>query len=247
MDAASAFFDRRSNSWNVDSLVNFNHLNTRVQLHLRKVYSTLCVAILVAAVGVYAHILTHLGGLLTTFGFIGVTMWLLSTPPYEDGKRYKLLMGAAFLEGASLGTLIEYVINQDPSIAVTALLGTMAIFASFSGAAVFAKRREYLFLGGILSSLVSTMLMLRFGSYIFGGSSAMFNVELYGGLLLFVGYVLFDTQLIIERADKGDEDYIKHSLDLFMDFVSIFVRVLIILSKNSSQKTREERKKRGSS
>lgn len=172
-------------------------------------------------------------------------MWLLATPPYEEGKRYRLLMGAAFLEGLSIGTLVEYVVNQDPGIAVTALLGTVAIFASFSGAAVFSKRREYLFLGGILSSLVSTMLMLRFGSYIFGGSAAMFNVELYGGLLLFVGYVLFDTQLIIERADKGDEDYIKHSLDLFMDFVSIFVRVLIILSKNS--KTRQERKKRESS
>jgi hypothetical protein len=63
------------------------------------------------------------------------------------------------------------------SILVTALLGTVAIFACFSGAAVFAKRREYLFLGAILSSLVSTMLTLRFGSYIFGGAAATFNVE----------------------------------------------------------------------
>jgi FtsH-binding integral membrane protein len=246
MDAAAAFFEARSKSWNVDSLFNFNHLNRRVQLHLQKVYTTLCVAVLVAALGVYAHMLTHLGGLLTTMGFLGCTMWLMSTPSYEEGKRYKILMGAAFLEGASFGTLIEFVLNYDPSIVVTALLGSVAIFACFSGAAVFAKRREFLFLGAILSSVVSTMLMLQFGSYIFGGSSAMFNVELYGGLLLFVGYVLFDTQLIIERADKGDEDYIKHSLDLFMDFVSIFVRILIILSKNSSEKTREERKKRRS-
>lgn len=248
MDAAASFFDGRSKAWNVNSLMNFSHLNTRVQLHLQKVYTTLCVALLVAAVGVYAHILTHLGGILSTFAFLGVTMWLLSTPPYEERKRLTLLMAAAFLEGASLGTLIEHVINQDPGIVVTALLGTVTIFACFSGASIFAKRREYLFLGGILSSALSTLLMLRFGSYIFGGASAMFNLELYGGLLIFIGYVLFDTQLIIERADKGDNDYIKHSLDLFMDFVSIFVRILIILSKNSSEKeAREERKKKARS
>lgn len=242
MDAAQAFFDGRSKAWNVHSLMNFDHLSTRVQLHLRKVYSTLCVALLVSAVGVYAHILTHLGGLLTSLAFVGVTMWLVSTPSFEEGKRWNLLMAAAFLEGASVGTLIEQVLDRDPSIAVTALLGTVAIFACFSGAAVFAKRREYLFLGGLLSSLVSTMLMLRFGSLIFGGYSTTFNVELYGGLLIFLGYVLFDTQLIIERADKGDTDYVKHSLDLFMDFASIFVRILIILLKND--KSREERRKR---
>jgi hypothetical protein len=31
-----------------------------------------------------------------------------------QGKRYKILMGAAFLEGASFGTLIEQVLDFDP-------------------------------------------------------------------------------------------------------------------------------------
>lgn len=35
--------------------------------------------------------------------------------------------------------------------------------------------------------------------------------------------------MIIERADHGDRDYVKHSLDLFVDFVDIFVRLLVIL------------------
>ncbi|BBN09766.1 Bax inhibitor 1 [Marchantia polymorpha subsp. ruderalis] len=246
MEAASSFFESRSRGWNVNSLMNFSHLNSRVQLHLRKVYTTLCLSLLVASLGVYAHMLVNLGGFLTSMAFIGCVMWLMSVPSYEEGKRWKILMGASFLEGLSIGPLIDLCNNlfPDSGLVLTAFLGTIAIFASFSGAALFAKRREYLFLGGILSSAVSAMLTLRFCSYFFGGASAMFNLELYGGLLVFVGYVLFDTQLIIERADKGDDDYIQHTLDLFMDFVSIFVRILVILTKNAGEKSRKEESRR---
>jgi hypothetical protein len=71
-------------------------------------------------------------------------------------------------------------------------------------------------------------------------------MQLYGGLLLFVGYVLFDTQVIIERAERGDFDYIKHALDLFVDFAAIFVRILVILTKNSNERQRRDERRRKS-
>ncbi len=58
----------------------------------------------------------------------------------------------------------------------------------------------------------------------------LLQIELYGGLLLFCGFVLFDTQLIVEKCERGDTDYIWHSLDLFLDFINIFRRLLIILA-----------------
>ena len=33
---------------------------------------------------------------------------------------------------------------------------------------------------------------------------------------MFCGYVVFDTQMIIEKASSGDKDVLKHTLDLFM-------------------------------
>jgi FtsH-binding integral membrane protein len=56
-----------------------------------------------------------------------------------------------------------------------------------------------------------------------------YYLQLYFGLLVFLGYMVFDTQEIIERAHHGDMDYIKHALTLFTDFVAVLVRVLVIM------------------
>lgn len=50
------------------------------------------------------------------------------------------------------------------------------------------------------------------------------------------------VQMIVEKAELGDTDHIKHALDLFVDFVAIFVRLLVIMLQNAEK--REE--KRGS-
>lgn len=49
------------------------------------------------------------------------------------------------------------------------------------------------------------------------------------GLVLFLGYIIFDTQMIIENAHRGDLNYVNHALELFTDFVAVFVRILIIM------------------
>lgn len=128
------------------------------------------------------------------------------------------------------------------SIVVSAVVGCALAFGCFSGAAMLGRRREYLYLAGLLSSGFSILLWLHFASSIFGGSMALFKFELYFGLLLVVGYIVVDTQTIIEKAHLGDLDYVNHALTLFSDFVALFVRILIIMLKNASEK--EERKKK---
>lgn len=58
-----------------------------------------------------------------------------------------------------------------------------------------------------------------------------FQGYLYLGLALMSGFVLYDTQLIMEKRRAGDKDFIAHSVDLFVDFVGVFRRLLIILAQ----------------
>ncbi|PON64620.1 Bax inhibitor 1-related [Parasponia andersonii] len=247
MDALASFFDFQTgsaNRWSYDSLKNFRQISPVVQAHLKQVYLTLCCTLVASAVGAYLHVLWNIGGLLTTLASIGCIVWVLSTPPYEEQKRVAILMAAAVFEGASVGPLIDLAIQIDPSILVSAFVGTALAFACFSAAAMLARRREYLYLGGLLSSGLSMLLWLHFASSLFGGSTAIFKFELYFGLLVFVGYMVVDTQDIIEKAHMGDMDYIKHALTLFTDFVAVFVRILIIMLKNASEKNERKKKRR---
>ncbi|NXH40418.1 BI1 inhibitor, partial [Dicaeum eximium] len=144
-----------------------------------------------------------------------------------------------------------------PSIIPTAFLGTATIFACFSLSALYARRRSYLYLGGFLLSGLTLMLLSSLINA-FVRSTWLFTVSplppaedrqtgdtsrglspphgtlppqanLYVALMIMCGFVLFDTQLIIEKAESGDKDYIWHCVDLFLDFVNIFRELLMIL------------------
>lgn len=233
-------------SWDYNALKNLRKISPAVQNHLKRVYLSLSCALVAAAIGVYLHLLWNIGGFLTGLACIGSVIGLLSVPTYSnnEGKRATLLLAAAAFKGATLGPLIDAVIDIDSSILVSALVGTSIAFACFSAAAITARRREFIFLGGVLGSGVSILMWLQLAAAIFGGSSAIYSFEIYFGLLVFLGYIIYDTQMIIEKADHGDYDYLKHSLDLFIDFVAVFVRLLVIMAKNADSKSREGKKKR---
>ncbi|GJN29978.1 hypothetical protein PR202_gb18249 [Eleusine coracana subsp. coracana] len=244
LDAQSQRRRRRTSSF--ESLKRLGHISPAVQSHLKHASvldPVLCAGLLRArrlpSRPPQRRRRPHLGCMVSIAG-------LLALPAAESQQRnrFALLMSAAFLQGASIGPLAQLALHLDPRILVTAFIGTAIAFACFSAAAILAKRREYLYLGALLSSGLSILVWLQFAASIFGHSSSTFMFELYFGLLVFLGYMVFDTQEIIERAHHGDMDYIMHALTLFTDFVAVFVRVLIIMMKNASEKSEDERKRK---
>ncbi|KAJ8258224.1 hypothetical protein GJAV_G00194540 [Gymnothorax javanicus] len=234
-------FDRNIN---FDALLKFSQISSSTQQHLKNVYASLSICMLVAAAGSYVHVVTRLfqGGFLSLLGSLGMMAWLAMTPHNRETEKRRLgiLAGFAFFTGVGLGPAMDYVISINPSIIVTAFLATSVIFVCFTLSALYARRRAYLFLGGALMSALSILLLVSLLN-MFVGSMMLFKAHLYLGLAVMCGFVLFDTQLIIEKAEAGDKDYIWHCVDLFLDFVTIFRKIMMILAMNEKDKKKEKK------
>lgn len=230
-------FNRRQ--YNSKTLLSFNHIEKPVQKHLKNVYSTLCIGLLAAALGGYIHIYTSLmkAGFLTLIGSIGFMLAIMFTEhrPSTIPKRLGFFIGMATCTGLGLGPLAEAVMQIDPSIVPTAFLGTSVIFACFTLSALTTRDRSYLYLGGILLSTLS-VLMLTSIINIFVRSQFLFTAELYIGLAVFCAFILYDTQLVIEKRRLGDEDFVWHAVDLFVDFIEVFRHLMIILGRKSEKR-----------
>jgi len=225
--------------WN--ALGKTSSITPQIQQHLMNVYSTLTLGVLLAALGAITFLKTHVGGSLTFISGILLIFWLAMTPKHEVSKRLAIFSGFCFMQGMSIGPLIDAVLEINPAIITSAFMGTTLIFFCFSASAYLAERRSFLYLGGFLSTALTLLCFASFASLFFP-SLFLFNIQLYVGLLVFCGFIIFDTQLIIEKAARGSKDFVSDSLELFLDFVNVFVRLLIILSKmNGGSKKKNNR------
>merc|ERR1719277_7229 len=220
-------------------LLKFDNLEKPVQRHLKQVYGCLAGCMLLAAAGAYVYMAIIKFGLLTLIGSLGCMLALHMTPHNAAYLKMRLacLAGFGFFSGMSLGPALDLAVRVDPSVIPTAFLGTSVIFICFSLASLLSNERKFLYLGGFLMSGLSWMLMLGFMN-IFFRSQMIFQVNLYAGLVIMCGFVLYDTQLIVEKKRRGDDDYVWHCVDLFVDFINIFRRLLIILSQKEENKKR---------
>lgn len=217
-----------------------NELTPRIVNHLGKVYTTLIIGLLIAAAGIVFDLYTWTGGMLSAIAGVGIMFWMAATDPVEVAKRQAMFAGFCFLQGMSLGKLVGVILYVDPSILVTALLGTTTVFLCFTVATLLAKRRSMVYLGGFIGTAVS---WLFFSSLLnlFLQSPVIYNLQLYLGLAIFCCYVMFDTELIIAKARAGSTDYLWHAMELLIDFVGIFVRLAILLLGKKRRSDRERR------
>ncbi|CAG8603589.1 4690_t:CDS:2 [Dentiscutata erythropus] len=232
-----------------DAFKHVQDLSKPVQQHLLKVYLTLSSVCFVTAAGAFVHT-NHLflfgGGLLSFLVGLGSLIGIMSTPDTPQNKtlRYGLLYNFAFMEGLSIGPLVELtlMIPNCDHVVINACALTFLIFGCFSLASILSNKRTYIYLGGILGSAISMLFWMSFINA-FVGSLALYSAELYIGLAIFCLYVIYDTQLIIYRASQlGSRDVVSHTLDLFIDLVGIFTRLVVLMTESEGNANRRKRK-----
>merc|ERR1719376_1654407 len=235
-----AFF--QSPQIEMKKLMSLSHIPMSTQNHLKKVYACMTVGLLFSAAGALTNLKYHFIGQSSFFSFIvilGASLYLGSVPHTDKNlvKRLSVLFGLAFFMGMSTAPLIEFAMFIDPSIVVTAFTGTCLIIACFTVSALLAKRRSYLYLGGILSSL--SLVLLISTLFMRHPSLSQLSGLLYFSTAITCGYIIYDTQIIVEKHLLGDNDFVFHSIRMIIDFIHLFKKLVLLLSVNNEKKKKK--------
>ena len=156
-------------------------------------------------------------------GFLLLTFWKRKSYP----TNLIFLSGFTLLEAYSISVITSFYQSR---IVIQALIITLAIFAFLTA---FACQSKYDFTSWAPYLFGGLWIMI-----IFGFMAAFFphgkTVELvYGlaGALIFSGYILVDTQMVMRHYHVEEE--IAASISLYLDVLNLFLSILRIL--NSQQ------------
>jgi len=212
-------------------------LTPAIRNHISKVYGTLMAGIGMTVVttifGLFVPGLAIIGGI----GSLIAIFALIFTDRTRVIRRQNLFLTFCALTGLSLAPLIG---ASSLGVILAAGLGTAGIFAGFTLAALKAKKKSMLMLGGVLMGGLFLVLFCSLGGLLlplFGVTNpavlnALFSINLYLGLGIFSLFVAYDTQQMIESYRAGDPDHITPALNLFLNVLNIFVRLLHIFGRS---------------
>lgn len=197
-------------------------------------------------------------GLLTTIGIAYLTLtnrsWLMLAHDYStfiiiaqfalvilfSARQWSAspmaLRGMFFVYSILMGlTMSAVALVYSFQVIVYALIGALAVFASFSIVGLLIKRDlssmgTYL-LGGILALVIASVIM-----YFMGASDLAYLIKAYIGVIVFSLFTAYDVNRIkhtiiavaSESEDVLDRVEIAGALSFYLDFVNIFFNLLRI-------------------
>merc|ERR1719421_1294281 len=103
-------------------------------------------------------------------------------------------------------------------LVLEALLLTGAVFASLT-MYVMTTKKDFSFLGGALFSALLVLIFWGLLNSFFDFGPIQRTVFSMLGALLFIGYILYDTSMIIHHL--GPDDYIIAALQLYLDIINL--------------------------
>ncbi|KAF4612008.1 hypothetical protein D9613_004142 [Agrocybe pediades] len=174
-------------------------------------------------------------------GSIGTMMGTLYTPPENTIQKHLFWLGFNACQAATLSPLFFF----SPAILSRAALYTVGVVGSISYVGATATNDKYLNLGGPLLAGVTVVALSSLAPMVLPmglrGLAISESISLYGGLAVFGGFVLYDTQKILKHARMAEQgvmkaDPINESVSLELDMINIFVRLVQILAMQQNRK-----------
>jgi len=178
--------------------------------------------------------------LIALFAPLGIILWMGAM--LKNGSLNAMRLGylfIAFLEGLTISTLVA---RYSPDSAILAFVATAASFAGLSLWGYTTNRN--------LSGIGNFLIMALFGLIaalilqMFLQSSMLDMIITAAGVLIFAGLTAYDTQTLKNSYSPGmSSDELARlqvwgALDLYLDFLNLFIYILRIVGSSSSSNSK---------
>lgn len=199
---------------------------------IRKVYALFFAATLFAIGGVLLGIsfrpllqFAYEHPLIMFFVMIGGVMGAQAVR-HVPGVNLAALFGFTTLTGVVISPLIAVILQINPGSILAAGVLTVGIFGGLT-AYVFVSKKDFSFMRGMLMTGLIVVILAGVVNIFLGASALGFAVAA-ATLLLFSGFVLYDTSNIIRRYPVNE--YVAGALSLYLDAFNIFLALLRIFN-----------------
>jgi len=212
---------------------DFLGLLQKKQGFLLQVYGTLIVELLVTFFVVYsfrnhpsfAKATKH--SLFLYFILSIILILILVLVPMPPIVKFLVFTLFAIVIGAMLYNSTFFIRKE---LITQALTGTISIFIAMSIVGIILASlgidlgwMGMFLLGALIGLIVASLIVLLLDK---NKSSLLHKTILIIGLVLFGVYVIYETNIILQK--NYDKDFINAAVDLYLDFVNIFVRMLAL-------------------
>lgn len=170
---------------------------------------------------------------------------LVRSLPYQSAPSAK--QAAWLLHCAVLGAVIAPICLLGGPILTRAAWYTAGMVGGLSTVAACAPSDKFLAWGGPLAMGFGVVFCASLGSMFLPPTTALgsglYSVAIYGGLILFGAFLLYDTQKIIHKAERHPVGYgappfdpVNASVGIYLDTINIFIRIAQILAMGGNRK-----------
>lgn len=202
------------------------------RLHfIRKVYLTLTAGLAVGGVGAFLGAMfaepilasgMFFGMCIAELVFLVATLVLRRKPFWNK----VLFFTANALLGATTGIWYPALAADGQAFVFWQAIGTaVAVFGGLT-AYVFATRKDFSFLRGLLFTTCLGLFVVGLGNYFLGGGLQGNLIYQMIGLVMVCGFILYDTSNVLHHYE--DEDYVAGALELAWDFWYLVFRLIMI-------------------
>jgi FtsH-binding integral membrane protein len=146
---------------------------------------------------------------------------------HVPGVNLAALFGFTTLTGVMISPLLYVLGRTNPASIWQAGLMTVGIFGGLT-AYVFISKRDFSFLRGLVVTGLIVIILAGVLNILIVGSSAFAFAISAATLLLFAGFVLYDTSNIIRHYPTNE--YVAGALSLYLDAFNIFISLLSLLN-----------------